>query len=226
MTKCPIRAVAFDLDGTLYPNYRFYLRLVPFLLRHHRLLAAMGKARSWMREEGHGSSFFEEQSRIMASILGEDPSAVHAKTEKLIYRGWEPLFTGLKLFPHVLETLEALKTASYPLGLLSDFPPEVKLKNLGLDGYFQTVLGSELCGRLKPDPLPFEALARGLGVEREAILYVGNSISYDVEGARGAGMQTALVTGRFKRVASPRVRRCGADFVFSDYRQLTKFVVG
>lgn len=226
MTKRPIRAVAFDLDGTLYPNRRFYVRLVPFLLKHHRLLAAMGKARDWMREEGHDSSFFEEQSRIMASILGRDPAEVHEQTETLIYRGWEPLFKGLKLFAHVRETLDAFSAAGLPLGLLSDFPPETKLRYLALDSLFDVVLGSEACGRLKPDPLPFNALAGALGVESGEILYVGNSISYDIHGARGAGMQTALVTGALSRLLSPRVRRCEADFVFSDYRQLKKFVIG
>jgi len=226
MTKRPIRAVAFDLDGTLYPNRRFYIRLLPFLLRHHRLLAAMGKARNYMRDQGHDSSFFEEQSRIMAAILGEDQELVHSKTETLIYRGWEPLFKGLKLFPHVTATLSALREAGLPLGLLSDFPPETKLRYLELDGYFDTVLGSEACGRLKPDPLPFETLARELGCEAGEILYVGNSISYDVEGARAAGMQTALVSGALVRRLSPRVRASNADFIFSDYRQLRDFVLG
>lgn len=226
MTKRPIRAVAFDLDGTLYPNRRFYVRLIPFLLKHHRLLAAMGKARNWMREEGHGSSFFEEQSRIMASILGRDPAQVHEETETLIYRGWEPLFKGLELFPHVRETLDSLSDAGLPLGLLSDFPPDTKLRYMELDSYFPVVLGSEACGRLKPDPLPFNTLASALGFDPGEILYVGNSISYDVKGARGAGMQTALVAGRLSRAFNPRIRRCGADFIFSDYRQLKKFVVG
>ena len=46
-----ISAVAFDLDGTLYPNYSLYIRLLPFLFRHPQLIAALGKARQIIRRQ-------------------------------------------------------------------------------------------------------------------------------------------------------------------------------
>jgi putative hydrolase of the HAD superfamily len=140
----------------------------------------------------------------------------------LIYRGWEPLFTRIAPFPRVRETLEGLKERGCKLGLLSDFPPEAKLVNMGLDGYWDTVLCSEMTGRLKPHPLPFLDLARQMGMSPERILYVGNSVRYDIIGAKGAGMKAALVTHSIIK----KLRRPGkADFVFSDYRQLSKYVI-
>jgi putative hydrolase of the HAD superfamily len=44
-------AVAFDLDGTLYPNYRLNIRLLPFLCGHWPLVAALGRARKIIRRE-------------------------------------------------------------------------------------------------------------------------------------------------------------------------------
>ena len=211
-------AIAFDLDGTLYPNYRLYLRLIPFIVKEHRLLRAMGKARDTLRAAAHEGRFYDIQARLMAELLRGDPALVQERTETLIYRGWEPLFKGVRLFDGVLETLDAFKAAGLKLGMLSDFPPEKKLEYLGLSAYWDATLCSERTGRLKPDPAPFLALAEALGARPERILYVGNSISYDVAGAKRVGMDAALISSR-KRSNS------GADLVFSDYRQLLRFVL-
>lgn len=219
-----IDAVAFDLDGTLYPNYRFYARLIPFVLKEHRLLTAMGKARDVLRKEDHKGHFYDHQARIMAEILNDDPALIKNKTEKLIYRGWEPLFKKIKLFPYVHETLKGLKESGLKLGLLSDFPPELKIEYLGLNGYWDTVLCSEELDHLKPDPASFLKLSELLQVPPDRILYVGNSISYDIIGAKGVGMKTALIRSRFKRTVSKRDG--GADFVFTKYQQLYSYILG
>jgi putative hydrolase of the HAD superfamily len=225
-----IDGVAFDLDGTLYPNYRFYIRLVPFLLRESRLLIAFGKARNILRAEAAqspqapgGSAFYDLQSNRMARVLKSDPAAIKARTEAAIYRGWEPLFKRVKLYPHVRETLNALREGGFKLGLLSDVPPAAKLENMGLTGFWDAVLCSENSGRLKPDPAPFLMLADMMRVRPERLLYVGNSVPYDIIGAKAVGMRAALIRpGTFlKRAAAAG----NADFVFSDYRQLRTFMI-
>jgi putative hydrolase of the HAD superfamily len=223
--KKDILGVAFDLDGTLYPNHRFYIRLVPFLLREHRLLRALGKARDAIRAGAYGEpapgTFYEFQARIMGEILGEAPPLVQARTEALIYRGWEPLFKKVKPCSHVRETLAALREGGLKLGLLSDFPPETKLVNLGLADYWDAVVSSELTGRLKPSPEPFLELSRRMNLPPERILYVGNNVSYDVIGAKKAGMGAAFFSFPFKK----RRFTGNADFVFSSYRQFRSFVL-
>jgi putative hydrolase of the HAD superfamily len=221
--KESLGAVAFDLDGTLYPNYRLYGRLVFFALKEFRLLRAFGRARHILHagKEACGD-FYAAQARLMAGFLKSEAELVRARTEKLIYRGWEPLFRSIKLYAHVKETLEAIKRGGLKLGLLSDFPPLRKLEYLGLGGLFDAVLCSEETGRLKPDRGPFQALAQSLGENPERILYVGNSVRYDILGARGAGMKAALIRppGPFGRSGTG-----GADFVFFNYRTLRNFVL-
>jgi putative hydrolase of the HAD superfamily len=222
-------AVAFDLDGTLYPNYRFYIRLAPFALRELRLLLAFGKARDRLRA-GHGEKgpedFYGRQARIMAEILNQTPEKLKEKVERLIYRGWEPVFKKIKLYPHAVETLQAIKAEGIKLGLLSDFPPEEKLRNLGIHELWDAVLCSEITGELKPDPLPFGELARSMGLPPEKILYVGNSFSYDVAGAKRAGMSAAWIRrGRRNPASKAGGPLPGADFVLSDYRQLRDYVL-
>jgi putative hydrolase of the HAD superfamily len=219
-----IDAVAFDLDGTLYPNIEFYSRLVPFVLKEHKLLMAMGKARDVLRDEEHKGHFYDHQARIMAEILKDDPASIKDKTEKLIYRGWEPIFKKVKLYSHVHETLKACKEAGFKLGLLSDFPLEQKIDYLDIRGYWDVILCSEEVNHLKPDPAPFLKLSEQLSVPPQRILYVGNSISYDIIGAKGVGMKTALVKSIAKTILSKKDG--GADFVFTNYKQLYSYILG
>jgi putative hydrolase of the HAD superfamily len=223
-------SVAFDLDGTLYPNYGLNVRLVPFILKDHRLLRAMDKARKILRRAGAGfkdfdGDFYDLQAKLMGEILDMPVEKVKEMTERLIYRGWEPLFKKIKLFPHVRETLETFRKKGIKLGLLSDFPPEIKLENLKVKDFWHTVLSSEQTGRLKPDPAPFLELARRMDTPKEQILYVGNSVPYDVEGARNAGMKAALILHRWKKRPKTEVSASDPNFVFYDYRQLCDYVL-
>jgi len=228
-----IEGVAFDLDGTLYPNYRLNIRLIPFILKEWRLLAAFGKARIIIREEQKEGSlpsgdFYVYQAEITAKILGVDAEPLKNRIDRLIYRGWEPIFKNIKLFKGVISTLIDLQKAGYKLGLLSDFPPETKLEYLGLSKWadgskWDAVLCSERCGALKPDPLSFKELAAEMGLPCEKILYVGNSLSYDVAGAAGAGMKTAWIRSPFASPHGKNKEKC--DFSFHNYRQLHAFMI-
>jgi putative hydrolase of the HAD superfamily len=215
-------ALAFDLDGTLYPAYRLNFRLVPFLLKEQRHMRAMDKARKYLRESGaYEGEFYEQQAALMAEILGQSAEKIKERNERLIYRGWEPIFKKVRPFPHLRETLDAFQRAGIRMGLLSDFPPETKMENLKLSAYWDTMLCSEVVGRLKPDPASFLELARRLEIPPQQILYVGNSVPYDVGGARNAGMKSALIRPGWKKKA-PRLI---PDFVFHDYRQLREYVL-
>ena len=229
--KANFKAVAFDLDGTLYPNYRLNVRLIPFVLRHWRFLAAFGKARTVIRrkqeqplteDDSPFPGFYDYQARITAEILNAPPDQIKEKINRLIYTGWTPHFLKIKLFPHVTGILNEFREAKLKMGLLSDFPPRTKLENLGLSGYWDAVLSSEDFGALKPARRPFEELARALDCPAEQILYVGNSRRYDVAGAKRTGMKTALKTNRFAVRKSAQI---DADLTFHDYRQLHDFVL-
>jgi len=221
-------AVAFDLDGTLYPNYRLNSRILPSVFKNHRLLRAMDKARKRIRYGGESftgfnGDFYDLQATLMAQTLDMPPEEIKNMVERLIYRGWEPLFREIRLFPHARKTLETFRQKGITLGLLSDFPPKTKIEYLNLSGFWKAILSSEETGKLKPSPEPFLELARRMETPPEEILYVGNSVPYDIEGARAAGMKAALIQSPWK---SSKASRSGyADFVFSDYRKLCDFVI-
>jgi putative hydrolase of the HAD superfamily len=229
-------AIAFDLDGTLYPNYRLNIRILPFLLRHWPLVAAFGRARGRIRREQEEAlrqkaagnrapepaSFYEHQAELVAAMLRRSPSEIKAAIEDKIYRAWAEYFRKIRLFPHVKECLEAFRSRGLPLALLSDFPPDIKLRNLGIMDFFSLTLCSEELGALKPDPLPFMELARRLNLPPEKILYVGNSLPYDAGGALRTGMEAALVgSAPWKKPSHTR----GSLFCFKSYRQLQSYVL-
>jgi len=223
-----IEGIAFDLDGTLYPNYRLNIQLIPFILKEWQLLLAFGNARKIIRMEQEKTSsvsgnFYEYQAEIVAKLLNVKPEPMKEKIETLIYNGWEPLFKKIKLYKNVVETLTNLRKSGYKLALLSDFPPEKKLEYFGISGIWDVVMCSERCGAIKPHLLSFTELIAAMALPCEKILYVGNSRSYDVAGAKRAGMKTAWIKSVFfpgRGLKKPR-----PDFVFSNYRQLYNYML-
>jgi len=223
-----IEGIAFDLDGTLYPNYRLNIQLIPFILKEGRLLLAFGNARKIIRREQEKTScvhenFYEYQAEVIAKLLAVKPESVKEKIDALIYRGWEPLFKNVKLYKNVVETLTALRKSGYKLALLSDFPPEKKLEYLGISGIWDAVLCSERYGTIKPHLLSFAKLTAAMELPYEKILYVGNSRPYDVAGAKRAGMKTAWIKSAF--FPGSGFKKPKPDFVFSNYRQLYNYMI-
>jgi putative hydrolase of the HAD superfamily len=226
--------VAFDVDGTLYANSQFYVRILPFLIREFPLILAWGRARNALRKSDvpvfPAGDFYEKQAALMGRYLGTEPEALRERLDALVYRGWEGIFKRVPLFPYLQDTLRYFRNSGLRLGVLSDLPPDRKLEYLGLAGIWDAQLCSELSGGLKPGKAPFLALAEKMGLPPERILYVGNSVSCDVRGSKSAGMKAALIVPSLRRGRRSGGRSGGkwagyADFVFSSYRQLSLYVL-
>jgi putative hydrolase of the HAD superfamily len=226
-----LRAVAFDLDGTLYPNYRLYIRLYPYLMLHPVFFNAFLRVRRDLHagrkeDERQSSSFYDRQAAGMAKLLGKGAEETKKKAARLIYGNWDKFFSGIKVFPHLRETLTAFKEAGLRMAVMSDFPPVQKLSLLGLNGFFETAFSSEETGAVKPSRIPFEYLIKSFALAPDTILYVGNSAFYDIKGAKSAGLKTALIRrGPFSTGFGSKRGAGEADFVFRDYRQLREYIL-
>ncbi len=228
----PIRAVGFDIDGTVYPSTSLYIRMIPRALASFKLLKAFNAVRRELRHlnpnlpyqktpPGTIEEFHRFQASLVAQKLSGDPEATYELIKRVFYHeAFEP-FDRIPLFPGVKECLASLREAGLKLGALSDFPCQRKIELMGLDGAFDLAMTSEETGLVKPDRASFEKLAERLGVRCDEMLYVGNSEAYDVRGAKAAGMKTALIS-RSRKARS----RSQADFTFSDYAQLERYVLG
>ncbi|HKL84903.1 MAG TPA: HAD family hydrolase [Treponemataceae bacterium] len=229
--RSEIDAIAFDIDGTLYADFELQRRLLPFLIKKGNIgfLINFGRVRHQIRlwqEENPGkkhNDFFTWQASLMAPLLSLNIEETRKLIDDKIYKGWKPLFAEIQPFPYTTEAFEAFRASGLKLALLSDFLPEQKADVWGLAPLCDVVMGSENTGALKPSPVPFLDLASALETEPQRILYVGNSIRSDVQGASGVGMKTACITNPVTLALGRKVP--GADISFSSYRQLTRIVL-
>ena len=96
-------------------------------------------------------------------------------------------------------TLQAVRKRGYKIGLISNTgrSPGSALRQLldtyGILRYFDATLFSNEVMRRKPDQTIFDRAAKVLGVEKKAIVHVGDNPEADFWGARNAGMQAILL---------------------------------
>lgn len=213
-----IKAVAFDIDGTLYPNRSMYFHSTRFFLTHRKLIKAFSQIRHDIREVETIKDFDSLQSSLLAQKLSISQESAHLIVEEILYGKWEYIFRRVKPFKGVKEVLLSLKKRGLKLGALSDFPVGNKLDYFGLGDCWDVTMGSHESGYLKPSKEPFLELAKRLGVEPSEILYVGNNYPYDVLGSNDVGMISAYI--------APSWKKSGGDenYRFSNYKQFAQIM--
>jgi putative hydrolase of the HAD superfamily len=195
-TDNKIRAVAFDIDGTLYPNGPMYLASLPVVVRHLKLFRAFGRARKVIRRVRPITDLHGQTATLVADQLGMDRAEAALRIERYIYGEWESTLKGVRLYRGARDLVRHLRERGIRTAAVSDFPVPKKLHLLNLEGLWDVAFSSEETGYLKPNPEPFQRLIRELELPAGQILYVGNSYHYDVEGARSCGLLTAHITRR------------------------------
>lgn len=193
MTDSQIRAVAFDVDGTLYANRRMYLASLPLVLRHTALFRAFAGARREVRRMGCVADIPSFQAEFVADRLGCTVAWARRAIDRVIYGAWERGLRRVPLRPGTRDLLRWLREHGYLVGALSDFPVVDKLTRFGIAASFDRVLNCEETGCLKPHPRPLLELCDRLGVQADQVLYVGNSARYDLGVARAAGAHGLLI---------------------------------
>lgn len=218
-----IKAVAFDIDGTLYPQWKIHLSAVFNYACHIIFYLYYGLVRNEMHRMDRMENFRAVQAEKMAAFMHCSAQEAESKLNAVVYDGLKKNFEKISCYKDVPETFRKFKEAGFKLALLSDFPPEQKGEIWGIKSYCDVILGTEFLGALKPAPYSFLETAKQLGVKPEQVLYVGNSIKYDVEGARRAGMKSAYLLTGWRKLFRCRVK--SADICFSSYRQLQNIML-
>ena len=112
-----IKAVAFDIDGTLYPSLSLYWRLVPYIIRHFRFYLHYNKVRKIMHRTAPLPDFYEYQARLLASELGCSSKRARAMIKLIAYDGLKKYFSKIKSFKNVLETFKTLHEKGYKIAI-------------------------------------------------------------------------------------------------------------
>ena len=93
------------------------------------------------------------------------------------------------LYPGVLEGLDALKRAGFPLACVTNKSERFTLpllKQMKLADYFAVVVSGDTLPKKKPDPLPLTHACKELGIAPREMLMIGDSLN-DTLAARAAG---------------------------------------
>ena len=200
-----VRAVVFDVDGTLYRQSPLRRAMAVRLARTHafhpvrgrqalRVLGAYRRAQEDLRVDDHHGDLAEAQLLLTARRTGVDRDQVARCVE--YWMEVAPLAVLPRVGrPALHETLGALRSCGLRLGVLSDYPAASKLQALGVGGLFDAVVCAQdpAVGRFKPDPRGLLVALERLGVTPDHALYVGDRPDVDATAAAAAGVRCAIV---------------------------------
>lgn len=181
----PTRLVIFDLDGTLIDS-----------------LADLAAATNHMLEQfGCRPLGLEEVRRLVGqgarrlverALTGGSPEDVERGLTLFLDYNHSHIADRTVCYPGVPETIDTLRKRRLRLAVVSNknvaLCREV-LSVLGMDGYFEEIVGADSLPFRKPSPEPVLKLLSDFGVGKDEAIIVGDSIN-DIAAGRGAGIVT------------------------------------
>jgi len=186
-----VKAVLFDLDGTLVDSVEAYIQVAQVAAAPFGLQVTEEQVRTAL---ANGSSFWR-------GAVPKDRSDVDAVVKAIAaqaYREWPRILQEhSRLFEGIMQTLDALRSLGIKLGIVSGARQEV-LELLRpdriLDRFDAVVLGPDVPTR-KPDPEGILKCLGMLNVTPAAALYVGDA-PIDIMASRAAGVYAVgVLTG-------------------------------
>jgi FMN phosphatase YigB (HAD superfamily) len=199
-----IRAVLFDVDGTLYRQAPLRalmageLATVPWLQTapwRVRRLSVFRHVREELRSLGRPAEPLEQlQYSVAAERANMSIDELRSAVAEWILR------RPLKYLRHVVrpgaaETLAHLGRAGMKIGAFSDYPVSDKLDALGLGSFVTLHLEATLpaVNAFKPHPRGFLAACEAWNLAPGEVLYVGDRVEVDRAGAEAAGMPSVII---------------------------------
>lgn len=187
-----VKAVLFDLDDTLYPEYTFvksgFQAVAQWVAQNYCINSGDIEKRLWsiIQQEGRGQVF-----DLLLKELNLDNSP---NVYTLIHR-YRTHWPKIQLFPQALDLLQGLRAKDILLGLVTDGQATVqhrKVAALSLESELDVIICTDDIGRKhwKPSVVPFTVALDVLGVKAGEAVYVGDDSRKDFEGPNYLGIRT------------------------------------
>ncbi len=186
-----VRALIFDLDGTLIDSKRDLILSVNAMLRE--------TGRAPLPEETISGYIGQGAPVLVRRALGEAATEEEAKRALEFFLRYyeEHRMEHTRAYAGVAEALAALR--GYPMAVLTNKPMRISrriLEDLSLAAFFRAIYGGNSFETKKPDPLGARTILREFSVEPRDAVVIGDS-EIDVQTARNAGTWAASVTYGF-----------------------------
>jgi 2-phosphoglycolate phosphatase len=200
-----VRAVLFDLDGTL-------LDTAPDMVGALNALRGEKSLASLPYEAVRGGVSHGAARVVRTGFPDADPQSFASLQQRFleIYRG--ALSRATRLFPGMEQVLETLSSWGIKAGIVTNkaaWLTEPLLEELGLRARFACVVSGDTLTEKKPHPLPLLHAATLAGVAPGDCIYVGDA-ERDVQAAHAAGMP-ALVANYGYLLAGEDTAAWGGD---------------
>lgn len=214
-----IRGVVFDLDGTLVDAFEDIAAAVNFALlmlglprrgyEEIRGFVGNGILRLAERAAGAGNELLAPRMAELITAYYREHSADHARP-----------------YPGAVETLRWIHSRGLRTGVLSNKRHELTvmiLDQFGMSPHLDVIQGERPELGLKPDPRVLAAVLERLGLEADAIAFVGDG-EPDARLSRATG---ALFVGvSYGLLPRDRLEALGARVVLDDIRELIGLLGG
>jgi phosphoglycolate phosphatase len=215
-----LRAVLFDLDGTLLDTAPDMVNALNVLRGEHQLPA--------MPYEVVRSAVSHGAARVVRTgfeSVGEAESARLQQRFLQIYRA--ALSVHTRLFPGMQAVLDDLDARGLKYGIITNkaaWLTEPLLEEMQLRSRFACVVSGDTLAERKPHPLPLLHAAALVGVRPSACVYVGDA-QRDVEAAHAAGMPALVADYGYLR-ADEDSRSWGGDVYLKEPGDLLLWLRG
>ena len=187
-TPRPIRAVLFDLDGTLHDR--------PGTVRHW----LEGHTRRFGLGAGYAARFLELDDFGYRSKRLVFPQLVREFALDLapdvLFADFDTALDHARPMPHAHEVLGALRARGLKVGIVTNGWVDAQTRCLNrcdLTGRVDDVVISRAVGLSKPDPRIYALALERLGVQAAETWFVGDSPRNDVAGPQTAGLRAAFL---------------------------------
>jgi len=184
-----LRAVLFDLDGTLLDTAPDMVGALDALRRENGLAPLpFEQVRSSV---SHGSGRL-----VRLGFPDADVERLGALQRRYLEIYGTALSAQTRLFPGMEAVLAELSELRLALGIVTNKPgwlTDPLLEQLGLRERFACVVSGDTLSERKPHPMPLLHAAKLAGAEPDECLYVGDA-ERDVQAARAAGMPSLVAT--------------------------------
>ena len=188
-----LEALIFDLDGTLVDTAPDLMAATNHVLN---LAGRPNISEDQLRQfVGQGAMNLIKRGLAATGGLLDEAETKRLHDKFLEFYG-NNLAVHSHVFPGLIQFLDEAKSSGLKMGVCTNKVEGLSnklLNEIGLAKYFKAVVGGDTLPIMKPDPAPYNELARRLGVAPQRTLMFGDSET-DIRTAQNVGVPVIAVS--------------------------------